>query len=214
LLAVLWGIYFIVGNPRAWINWAAVILALFVAGYYIWRADHLRLMPKLKITEARFQGTPVERNQMIVDERTFIQLIPKCLTESPVYECMAYLQRLDRLTADNQWEETALDRNVILNWGEDRVVLHPGAEKPLNVFFIQHRTKQIIPAVRSDADIPWPKFDSIFARKPEGIGAFRFYIQITCSDRINGKYVSIAPVRVCLEVRFGADRLRPSLDLM
>jgi hypothetical protein len=47
---LVWGVWFIVGTPPAWINWTAVLVALFVAGYYVWRADHLRLEKKLGIT--------------------------------------------------------------------------------------------------------------------------------------------------------------------
>lgn len=49
---VAWGIWFIVSTPPTWINVAAVGLALFMAGYYVWRADHIRLEPNLHITQA------------------------------------------------------------------------------------------------------------------------------------------------------------------
>ncbi len=47
---LVWGIWFIVGTPPVWINWTAVLLALFIAGYYVWRADHIRLEKKLEVT--------------------------------------------------------------------------------------------------------------------------------------------------------------------
>jgi hypothetical protein len=199
---------------RAFLGWLFVWIVL-VAGYNAWRTDHVRLIPKLKIVETRFQWTPTTNELGIAtDERTFIQLMPKCLTESPVYECVGYLQHVDKLTENGQWEETVLDRNLILHWGENKVELHPQSEKPLNVFFIQHSNRRIIPCLKPDADIPWPKFDSIFARNPTGTTAFRFYIQITCSDRVNGNFVSIPSVPVRLDVQFDINRLRPSLDLV
>jgi len=208
---LIWGIWFIVGNPPAWINWTVVLVALLIAGYYVWRADHVRLIPKLKIGGTRFQDTPVTFGGMVVDHRTFVQLVPECLTESPVYECVGYLQRVDKRVGQDQWEETALDRNLVLNWGDDKVELHPKSEKPLNLFFIQHQTNQIIPNLKRDADIPSAKFDSILMKEP----ILRFYVQVTCSDRVNGDFVSIQPTRVCLEVRFeGPNRFRPILELM
>ena len=78
---------------------------------YVWRADHVPLIPKLAVREIHFQETPVMLNGEIYDHRTCIQLVPTCLTESPVYECVACLQRVEKLTADGDWKETELDRN-------------------------------------------------------------------------------------------------------
>jgi hypothetical protein len=47
---LVWGIWFIVSTPPVWINWTAVLLALFIAGYYVWRADHVRLQQTIGIT--------------------------------------------------------------------------------------------------------------------------------------------------------------------
>jgi hypothetical protein len=81
---ILWGasvpavIFFLawsLGLPK---NWAVVlwfIVAWSLAGYYVWRAVHVRFIPKLKIAEARFQDTPVTLGGAIVDNRTFIQLV-------------------------------------------------------------------------------------------------------------------------------------------
>jgi hypothetical protein len=33
----------------AWVNWTAVGFAFFITGYYMWRADHVRLQPKLEV---------------------------------------------------------------------------------------------------------------------------------------------------------------------
>ena len=48
--ALVWGIWFILGTPPQWMNVAAIFSGLFIAGYYVWRADHVRLQPKLKVT--------------------------------------------------------------------------------------------------------------------------------------------------------------------
>jgi hypothetical protein len=48
---VAWGIWFVLGNPPMWVNATAIGLALFLAGYYVWRADHIRLEPKVEIAQ-------------------------------------------------------------------------------------------------------------------------------------------------------------------
>jgi hypothetical protein len=52
---VAWGIWFIVSTPPTSVNVVAIGLALFMAGYYVWRADHLRLARKISITGLRVQ---------------------------------------------------------------------------------------------------------------------------------------------------------------
>jgi len=120
---------------------------------------------------------------------------------------VAYLQRVEKLAADGHWDETELDRNLILNWAKEH---HPQSEQMLNVFFIQHKTNQIIPCLPPNADIPWIKFDSIFRAEPD-TRAFRFYIQITYSDKVGGN--SITPVRVRLDANFANDPVHPDLHL-
>lgn len=185
------------------VGWA-VAWAFLVAGYFAWRSDHIRLIPKLAIRGTNFQETPITHNGKVIGHRTFVQLLPICLTESPVYECVAYLQRVEKFTADG-WEDTGLDRNLIPKSANE---YHPQAEQPLNVFFVSHNTNQIIPCLTENADIPWVKFDSIFGGEPD-ITEFRFYIQVTCSDKVS----SLKPVRVQLDVNFADDPLHPTLDL-
>jgi hypothetical protein len=49
---VVWGIWFILGNPPMGVNITALGIALFLAGYYAWRADHVRLQKTIEITRA------------------------------------------------------------------------------------------------------------------------------------------------------------------
>jgi hypothetical protein len=125
-----WMVYSLFKTPAPWINWLAILSALFLAGYYVWRADHVRLIPKLAVRDSRLLNTPITLNGSVYDQRTFVQLVPTCLTEAPVYECVAYLQNVQRL-GGNGWEDTTLDKNLILNWATEH---HPQAEQPLNVF--------------------------------------------------------------------------------
>lgn len=193
--------------PSRWLLGWVVAWAFLVAGYFTWRAYHVRFIPKLAVRDWHFQETPITRDGMVYDHRTFVQLVPTCLTEAPVYDCVAYLQRVEKLSAANDWEETTLDRNLILNWANEH---HPQSEQMLNVFFIQHQTNQIIPCLPPSADIPWAKFDSIFRGEP-GLTDFRFFIQITYSDKVHGD--SLKPVRVRLDVKFDGDQFHPSLKM-
>lgn len=42
-------------TPEPFINWVAVISDVLIAGYYVWRADHLRLEQKIDIPRLRTQ---------------------------------------------------------------------------------------------------------------------------------------------------------------
>jgi hypothetical protein len=37
---LIWTVYSLFKTPPAWINWTVILTAAFVAGYYVWRADH------------------------------------------------------------------------------------------------------------------------------------------------------------------------------
>jgi hypothetical protein len=78
--AVIWGIWFIVGAPPSWVNWTAVLVALFLANYYVWRADHVRLIPKFGVPEViKFQSTPTMNPTTGQDTGTsvWVQLLPQ-----------------------------------------------------------------------------------------------------------------------------------------
>jgi hypothetical protein len=208
-LGIPFGLYTLYRSPSAAWLLLYLLCVSFVAGYYIWRADHVRLIPKLSVIGTRLQDTPIVANGMVYDHRTFIQLLPRCLTEAPVYECAAFLQRVDRFRAGH-WEDTGLDINLRLNWGDEH---HPSVEQPVNVFFIEHQSEYLIPCLPRDADMPLAKFEEIFRRDAGGT-TFRFYVQITYSDRVGGHFESVAkPVQVRLDVQFGNDPLNPLLEL-
>jgi hypothetical protein len=59
--------------------------AMFVAGYYAWRADHIRLMPKLEVTRFTRQTTDTfDQNGKKNGWSEYLQLLPRCLTEENV----------------------------------------------------------------------------------------------------------------------------------
>jgi hypothetical protein len=200
-------------------RWGIVLFfvgALLIAGYHSWRRERVRLIPKLGISKAKFVTTPVTRGGHVLGNRTFVQLVPECLTEAPVYECTGYLQKVWKLSAEGGWIDAGLDQNLTLQWGnkQERVVTqHPRAEHFLNILYIWDDPWTLVPCVNPDADIPLQRFTAIFGSKPAE-AVFRFDVQITSSERIDGSLVSIAPVEARLEVKFKDDPFKPSLEIV
>jgi hypothetical protein len=216
--AVIFFLWWSIGLPptKAVVGW--FVVALFLAGYYLWRTDHVRLIPRFRATGTQYKTTPIETILGVVDYKTFSQVVLRCSTAEPICECVGHLQRVERFTENNLWEETELDKGLILQWSNEKqrkIEQHQGAEKALNVFYIEHGSRLIVPCVNPDADIPPARLSSIFMRSSAGrITAFRFDIQITYSAIIDGKPIPIAaPERLSLEARFENDLFRPVLEL-
>src|ERR1700722_230721 len=47
----------------AWVNWAAIIAAIFITGYYVWRVDHIRLKRKIEIAQISSREWPVQQGE-------------------------------------------------------------------------------------------------------------------------------------------------------
>jgi hypothetical protein len=211
---VYWLLWFL-PNPPAW--WITLIYGLWlvvVAGYFLWRPNHVRFIPNIKITRALQQETPVMDKGIAVDYRTVIQLELKCMSDAPVYECVGYLQRV-RFLSDDGWKPTALNESLRLGWSNQsdaEIVQHPGSEHNLNVAFIRHSDHWVFPWVIGE--VP-PRAASVFGEWPRRCGStFRFDIQVTSSNRIAGKFESIKAVNVCLEVYFDNEPNKPKLKLV
>ncbi len=204
-------IWWALTNPRNPPLILIFVVAVIVAGYFVWRADHIRLIPKLAVQSTRLESTRVREDDRIVI-RTFCQIVPTCLTEGTVYECVGHLQAIRKWVIDS-WQDTALGP-MILQWGHSReheATLHKGAENVLNIFFIQQHDHQIIPCV--DADIDWPQIRITFCRLPGDREAYQFDISITYSQRVNGNLENMSPIYACLEAEMGDDPYNPVLRL-
>jgi hypothetical protein len=55
VLAVAFGWHFITSDWPHYVKLSACVVALFFAGYYVWRVDHIRLKKKIDITRLRVQ---------------------------------------------------------------------------------------------------------------------------------------------------------------
>lgn len=160
------------------------VAAMFVAGYYAWRPSYVRLIPQLDIVGTRLEDMPIPIDEHRGDVRTFCQLVPRCLTDSPVYECRGHLREMRPWSVD-RWQATSLGP-LILRWGNTQEV---------------------------DADITWPAVFAAFPRQPGGVEAYQFDVCITYSQRRNGHLESIKPINVCLGFQMTNDLYHPHLEL-
>ena len=177
VLAVIWGMHFIVGTgtPPEWVNWTAVVLALFVAGYYTWRADHIRLVPKFSVNGPVIQPTETEDPNVM---KLYVQIVPECTTEAPVEECQARLLRVWKRHMDNEeWSLTSMNAPLILGWdyyGHEPLTLQPGIQQRLDICYWSKDQVFIVPTV-----YPLPsKFRTVF----NSIGTFKFDVRFTAKD--------------------------------
>ncbi len=206
---LVWGIWFIVANPPTWVNVTAVVAALFMAGYYVWRADHVRLMPKFEIREFYTQHTPtMDRNTgQSTGASMWVQLVPRCLTEAEVVDCQGHLQRVRKWSNANGWEETEINETLELFWSHSGdiptpITLHPGIERRLDVFFIHTSNGVITPVVH-----PVP-LRAIGVFNPQGNGphVFRFDIKVTARD--------CPDVDLSLQVQITNDPFNPLMEIV
>jgi hypothetical protein len=116
-------IWWSLGNPPQWVVVCFFVWALLIAGYYSWRVDHLRLMPRFEIGDFHLQLTPTtDPVGNPTGQSVFIQLLPKCLTEAEVEECQGHLRSVYRWSEKRQWELTELNETVLLGWSHGDAV--------------------------------------------------------------------------------------------
>jgi hypothetical protein len=158
----------------------------FMTGYYLWRENYIRLQPKFTVIEAKIQPTETEQKHVM---NMFIQIIPTCTSDAPVYECRGRLLRVCHRYADtDDWEVTRMDSPLFLEWDYYKslpMTLEPGIRQRLNVCYWSSESRFIIPSVD-----PLPsKFRVVFDR----LGDFKFDIRMTARD--------CKPVDIALIVR-------------
>jgi hypothetical protein len=175
VLAVAFGWHFITADWPYPVKVSACVTALFFAGYYLWRADHIRLVPKLKADSVHAQETPTNFETV---RAIFIQVELRCLTEVAVHECRGHLVRVYKKYMDqDRWEPTEMNESLYLGWshrGHEPVTLEPGAEPRLNICHWASNSKQIIPATN-----PVPlRAAHVF----NSTGTFLFEVRITSKD--------------------------------
>jgi hypothetical protein len=172
---MIYGLYSLFKTPPPLVNWLALVGAVFLAGYYLWRADHTRLLPQLEVaTTAHLQETPVEQSG---ERRIFVQIEPQCVTDSPVTECLGHLLRVYHCWKEGEWDLTNLHERLLLGWshyGSVPVTLYPSGGQYLNICWRPDHLRMIIPCCD-----PLPsRWREVF----DSVGNFRFDIEITAKD--------------------------------
>ena len=198
VLAVAFGWRFITSDWPYPVKLTACVVALFFAGYYVWRADHLKLIPKLEVKRFCLQRTrTTDPNEF----RVYVQVIPECLTKAPVNGCLGKLLRVRKRSAPNvEWETTELNEPLDLEWSYDAahpLSINPGVGQRLNVCWISNIAEQIVPTVS-----PLPlHYQSVFNHTD----TFRFDIHIIATD--------CPPVDVSLSIRIGDKWDKPFVEI-
>jgi hypothetical protein len=144
VLAVAFGWRFITSDWPHFIKLSACVVALFFAGYYVWRTDHVRLIPKLELVSLHMIYTPTNVPNL---QRRFVQVLVRCATESPLDNCRGQLLRILKWS-QGDWQPTLVDESLDLLWSNAdiaSVTLEPGNDKRLNVFFVDSATRNILP---------------------------------------------------------------------
>ena len=178
-IAVAFVLWWFLGNPPVRIIALYLVAVMFIAGYYAWRADHVRLMPKFEVKEFKIQENPTQDSTLI---QIYIQVVPKCLTEAVVNECSGHLLRVYKKDTDkNRWESTTANEPVLLEWSFHEfapLTLQPGIDQRLNVCFWTNRSNMIVPRVEPRAQ----SMRYYGAFHPYTTGTFRFEIRVTAEN--------------------------------
>jgi hypothetical protein len=188
VLAVAFGWHFITADWPYPVKVSACVAALFFAGYYVWRADHVRLLPQLSVGGVVVQETPTSPTGG--RRAAFVQIELICKGDAPVEECRGHLLRVyKRFHGENEWTLTEMKERLDLQWSHKGCVpltLYKSGGQNLNICSHGNEISIIMPAV-SPLPLRWREvFDST--------GSFRFDIEITAKD--------CAPVSASVSVSF------------
>ncbi|MGA9665709.1 MAG: hypothetical protein WBQ69_04570, partial [Gallionella sp.] len=142
LLGIIFGIYTLWHSPaRVWFL-AYVLIVVYLTGYYLWRAYHVRLMPRLELNTPLIVDTTTNIAQL---NRRFVQIPATCLTQTRLDNCGGQLLRVWK-RVDNDWQLTQVDEPLDLNWSIldlPTTFLEQNVNRRLNVFFLENINRNI-----------------------------------------------------------------------
>jgi hypothetical protein len=216
ILAVGWGLRFIVGEWPIWVNWAAVLVALFFSGYYVWRDDHIHLVPQLYVWE--IWTHPISATETFgkpIGSGICLQVVPQSLTEAPIHDCQGYLLRVVRnvqnkrvrVARNDREREIDLDWEIevneplLLKWShtdQTSVTLYPGIDRRLNVVLIDWLGKKIVPYAHE-----LPSCPGLTVSPGDH---FRLDVKLICKDG--------APFDLSLNVKLGNELDEPDVEVI
>jgi hypothetical protein len=201
---VLWWMF---DSPPMWIVVGIFIWVFIVAGYYAWREDHLRLVPKITLMfenrEPFVQTTPTQLGGFIGPrpasgpDRVYIRVFPQCSTR--VRACEPYLLAIYR-EEDGIWTPTPMNEPCLLTWANRpqtrQLDVEPGIGPYVDVCYIEQGNDQINPCI-PNAVRPL-RTQNAFQR----LATYRFDVQVTNGDPIS------------LRVRPGKQWNRPEVEIV
>ena len=166
-------VWWALGAPTNHALIAVFLLAMFVAGYYAWRVDHSRFIPKYKVTGPLVVPTPTEDPG---DTKMYLQIQPECLTDASVEDCRARLLLVSTMNMNGEWVPSAMDAPLNLGWdyyGHGSLTLDPGIGQRLCICWWDH-FKTFVPTVD-----PLPsKWRNVFGSQVP----FKFDVRMTAKD--------------------------------
>jgi hypothetical protein len=136
VLCIAYCVWWFRPQPPPWYVTMAFICGLvLITGYYLWRADHVQLIPKLTIDKSNLQVTAANDGS----KRLFAQLIVKSSSEQSVDDCAGFINEIFKWSHETGTWRSVMDQPLPLMWGNiDGLLctLWPGMAQPLNIFFV------------------------------------------------------------------------------
>jgi hypothetical protein len=189
LPSVLYTLWWFLANPPWWITLLYVVWLITVTGYFVWRLDHIRLMPKLGVGDVTmaYSGTG-KPNQ----KRIYVQIPIQCVTEGSIRNCRGQLLRVFKWVRgpeghEDRWELTHIAETLDLWWSmvdEPILMLEHGADRRLDVFFVENTSRNMV---------IWTRLRPRLASAPSD--RFKFDVRIAGDDCL--------PMYISLEVVIG-----------
>ena len=190
LLGVAFGIATLWYSPaRSWFL-LYVLIVVFLAGYYLWRVNYVRLMRKLGLGEIsmKYTGTGPDHPDQ---KRRYVQVLVKSEAEGLIKDCRAQLLRISRWVKnpeenDGKWDITNINETLDLEWSfvdQPTVNLEHGAPRQLNVFWTQNNLMSIVTCSRFHPSLGYAPSDR-----------FRFDVRVVgeeCQPVYASLYVTI-----------------------
>jgi hypothetical protein len=161
VLAVLFLLWWALANPPNSRLIIAFVVAMFIAGYYAWRSEHVRLTPKFEVTQFTRQTIDTfDQTGKKNGWSEYFQIL-RCLTEANVEQCRGLLTSIEMLDRFSHGWKPVEEEVMFLEWSHGDatpITLYPHAENRLNVFYLHSCNREIRPCV-----LPYPvRFITLF----------------------------------------------------
>ena len=159
---------------------AVNLIILFVGSFKAIRKREIqrdsyreRLTPKFKVEKIIAQRTETENRNIV---SIYLQVVPECLSDSPVYECQARMLLVSKQDGNEKWIPTEMNSPLKVGWdyyGYEPLTIQKGIAQRLDICYWDNRFVAVVPTVD-----PLPsKWRSII-----GPGPFKFDIRMTAKD--------------------------------